>query len=262
MKKFGFLVPILILFISAAVAPRILASNGNPIMLIFVGIGMILLVTLIRPKKQATKTTMQVAEEVLDDFCKDAFAENDAVGTQFLAALNEIGKNMPKSAVVKLQKLEPQCTTDQQKYAVAMASAQAYLNSRDWKNLIREYNKAIVLNPTDTLAYKIGDCYQRLGRLDKARDSYEFAIELNPQNPQYVSSLGTLCVGEGDYDSAIDYALDALDLDPKFPQALATLAICYGVKRDSIMHKRYLELAVENGYSQEKIESTIKALKK
>ena len=262
MKKLSTFAPILVILIGAIIVPRMLAGGTNPVTLIFMGIGMIFLVTLIRPKKAPTKSLQQMEESIMDDFCKDAFAGNDALGKKFLAALSDAGKNMPKSAATKLQKMEAECTTDQQKYAVAMAAAYAYQQSRDWKNVIREYNKAIVLHPTDTLAYKIGDCNQRLGRLDKARDSYEFAIELNPENPQYVSSLGTLCVGEGNFDSAIDYAMDALDLDPNFSQALATLAICYGVKKDSVMYKHYLDLAVENGYSQEKIETTVKALKK
>ena len=74
--------------------------------------------------------------------------------------------------------------------------------------------------------------------------------------------MGTACVGSGDYNAAIGYAQDALVLDEAFPQALATLAICYGMKNDALMHKHYLNLAIDNGYSQQKIEDTIKALKK
>jgi len=262
MKKLASLVPILVILMSAIVAPKLLASGGDPKSLIFVGIGMILLVMMIRPKKAATRTATQLEHEILDDFCKNAFADHPALGDQFLNALNDAGRNMPKAAAAKLRKLESECTTDPQKYAVAMASAHAYRMTQDWKNVIREYNKAIVLHPTGNLAYKLGDCYQRLGRLDKARDSYEFAMELDSANPQYASSLGTICVSEGNYDAAIDYAMNALDLDPNFSQALATLAICYGVNRNDGLYDKYSRMAVENGYSSEKIETTVKALRK
>lgn len=262
MKKLGFLVPFALILISTIVAPRLLAGGSSPKSLIFIGLGMVLLVMMVRPKKAATKTAMQLEHEIMDDFSKDAFAGNDVLGNKFMKALGEAGNNMPKSAAVKLQKLAAECTTDPQKYAVAMASAHVYRMSQDWKNVIREYNKAIVLHPTADLAYKIGDCNQRLGRLDKARDSYEFAMELDPSNPQFVSSLGTICVSEGDYDAAIDYALDALALDPNFSQALATLAICHGVRRNTEMYDKYSRLAIENGYSSEKIATTVKALRK
>lgn len=263
MKKFGFLlVPILVILLGSMLVPRLLASGVNSTTLVLLSLGLIAVLFLFRPKKAATKSAMQVADEILDDFCRDAFADNEALGRKFLSALNDIGSNLPKTASNKLSKMAPECTSDPQKYAVAMASAFSYRLSQDYKNVIREYNKAIVLNPTPYLAYSIGECNQRLGYLDKARDSYEFAQELDPKNPQYPSSLGTVCVGEGDYDAAMDYALDALELDEAFPQALATMAICYGMKNDALMHKHYLNKATENGYSQEKIESTIKALKK
>ena len=262
MKKLFSFLPILLILFSALIVPRMLAGGSSPVKLIFMGIGMILLVTLIRPKKAATRTVSQLEEEILDDYSRDAFADAPALADKFQAALSDAGKNMPKAAAGKFQKLADECTTDPQKYAVALAAAYVHRQSQDWKNVIREYNRAIVLHPTDILAYKIGDCHQRLGRLDKARDSYEFAIELNPDNPQYLSSLGTLCVGEGDYDTAIDYAMSALDLDENFPQALATLSICYGVKGNTDLHNRYKELASDNGYSREKIESTVSALKK
>lgn len=262
MKRLGFLVPLALILISTIVAPRLLAGGASPKSLIFIGLGMILLVMTVRPKKAATKTVMQLEHEILDDFSKDAFEGNNVLGEKFQNALHDAGKNMPKAAASKLQKLASECTTDPQKYAVAMASAHIYRMSQDWKNVIREYNKAIVLHPTGDTAYKLGDCYQRLGRLDKARDSYEFAMELDPENPQYPSSLGTVCVGEGNYTSAIDYAMDALDLDENFSQALATLAICYGVQRNSELYDKYARLAAENGYSTEKIETTVKTLKK
>lgn len=263
MKKIGFMIgPILVIVLGMVLMPRLLAGGMNPSMLVLLGAGMIFLVAMIRPKKAPTKSLRQIEEEVLDDYCRDAFAADEALAKKFNGILTDISKNLPKTAAGKLQKLEAECTTDPQRYAVAQASAMTYRLTQDWKNVIRACNKAIVLNPTDKLAYSIGECNQRMGYLDKARDSYEFAQELDPKNPQYPSSLGTVCVGDGDYDTAIDYAQDALELDETFPQALATMAICYGMKNDSVMHKFYLEKAMSNGYSQEKIESTIKALKK
>lgn len=263
MKKFGFmLVPVLFLGFGLLVVPRMLASGMSPITLILLSAAMLAVVFLFRPKAAAPKSMEQITGEIVDDFCKDAFADNEELNKKFSAALGDIGRNLPKAAITKLQKLSEECTQDTEKYAVALATALAYRQTKDFKGMIREYNKAIVLNPTDTLAYRVGDCHQRLGNLDKARDSYEFAAELNPNNPQYPSSLGTVCVGEGDYDTAMDYAADALALDAAFPQALATMAICYGMKDDTILHKHYLKLAMDNGYSQEKIENTIQTLKK
>ncbi|MBO7251861.1 MAG: hypothetical protein J6V25_04470 [Oscillospiraceae bacterium] len=261
MKKiiFAFL-PILIIVAGASIVPGLLSSGIDPKLLVVISIGLVSVLYAMRPKKAAPKSVQQIIDEVLDDYSKDAFASDAALDKSFRATLSDIGNNLPKTALNKLKKLELNCTENPQKYAVAMASAKCYQLSKDFKNVIREYNKAIVLHPTDLLAYRIGDCHQRLGALEKARDSYEFAAELDPNNPQYPSSIGTVCVGEGNYDAAMDYAMDALVIDENFSQALATMAICHGVKRNSAMCDHYTAQAVANGYSQEKIESTIKAL--
>ena len=263
MKKiFSMIIPIFVILVGTIIVPRVVAGTVNSSTLIVISMGMIAFLFLFRPKKGATKSTQQVMEDVFDEYCQDAFSGSEDLEKKFMAAIQDVSQNLPKAAISKLQKLAPQCSSDQQKYAVAKASALVYRLTQDWKNAIREYNKALILNPTDILAYNIGECNQRIGNLDKARDSYEFAMELDPNNPQYPSSLGTVCVGEGNYDSAIDYALDALDLDERFSQALATLAICYGVQRNTDMYDKYSRLAVENGYSSEKIETTVKTLRK
>lgn len=263
MKKIGFLlVPVLFMVFGFLVVPKLLSSGVSPISMTLLSAGLLAVVFLFRPKNSSSKPMEEITGEILDDFSRNAFAENEILNRKFIAALTDISKNMPKAAIAKLQKLAEECTEDSEKYAVARAAAMAYGQVQDYKGVIRECNKAIVLNPTAPLAYRIGDCHQRLGDLEKARDSYEFAMELDDANPQYPSSLGTVCVGDGDYDTAMDYAQDALDLDPDFPQALATLAICYGVKDDSFMQNHYLQLAVNNGYRREKIETTISTLKK
>lgn len=263
MKKFGFmLLPILVILLGSTLVPRLLAGGMSPVTMLLISGALIAVLILSRPKRTAPKSADQVAQELIDDFSRDAFAGNEALNKKYMSILNDIGNNLPKTAANKLKKLEAECTTDRQKYAVAVAAAKTCRLSQDWKNVIRECNKAIVLNPTPELAYSIGECHQRMGYLDKARDSYEFAQELDPSNPQYPSSLGTVCVGDGDYDAAIDYAEEALKLDSAFPQALATMAICYGMKDDSLMHRHYLDKAFDAGYSQQKIIDTINALKK
>lgn len=263
MKNFGFLlIPIVMIVLMTQFVPRVLASGISPAALIAISAVFFILLMVTRPKKSANKSTQAITEEILDDFCADAFAGNAALEEKFNAALSDISKNMPKAAVSKLTKLAEQCSDPKDKYAVAMAAAMAYKNQNDLRGAVREYNKAVVLHPTPKLAYAIGESNQRLGYLDKARDSYEFAQELDPKNPQYPSSIATTYVGDGMYDDALDYAADALAIDENFPQALATMAICYGVKDNAHMHKHYLDLAMTNGYSESKITETIKTLKK
>lgn len=263
MKKLGlFVLPLLLIFSFTVLMPKVLSSGMSPMTMLLISFGLIMLMMLFRPKHSDSKTAGTVAAEIMDDYCADAFAGDDTHKDKFYSALGDIGGNMPKSAVGKLEKLSQECTGKKEQYAIAMATAAAYRRQNNLRNAIREYNKALVINPTGNLAYTIGDAYQRNGDLDKARDSYDFAMELEPENPKYPSALGTALVGDGRFSEAIGYAEDALELDPAFSQALATMAICNGILGDTDNYDHYLKLAMDNGYKEDKITETIKILKK
>lgn len=262
MKKIGFFIVPVIMMMFLILTPRLFASGINPSTMVIAAIVLFAVMMLCRPKKAATKTAEDIAESVLNDFCKDAFAQEEDLRSKFYAALNDIGNNCPKAAIGKLEKLAPLCSGSKEKYAVAMAAALAHTKVQQYKDAIREYNKALVLHPSCDLAVTIGSCHQRLGNLKKALDSYEFATELNPESAAAFSSMATVYVAEGDYDTALDYAMDALDRNETLSNALATAAICYAMRNNDSMYHRYTELAVENGYSKDKIKNTVEALKK
>lgn len=263
MKKiFSFLFPIVTFLLLMSLSSRIFSGgvDGKTILLIAVSAAVILFAT--KPKKGANKSVQAVLDEFLGDYGKDAFADDEALKEKFYAALKDYGQNCPKAALAKLQKLAPLCTGKKEQYAVAMATAKTYFILQKYNDAIREYNRALVVYPTAKLSSTIGDCYQRQGMLDKAREAYEFATELEPKNVDAWCRLATVYVAEGNYEDGLDQALQALELDEKQSSALATAAICYGLMDDNLMSNHYTRLAVDNGYSEGKITDTIKALKK
>lgn len=264
MKKLGaFLIPIVMVLGFSLLSAQMFSSGSvNPLFLGAIAVVLLIMMISFRSKSAPAKSAEAVAQELLDDFSKDAFADNEELKKTFYSALDNYGKNMPKAALSKLEKLEPQCSGDKEVYAVSLLKAKVLCTLQKYPNAIRAYNKAVVLNPTCAVASAMGDCYQRLGKLEKARDSYEFAIELDPKNTDALSRLATTYVADWDYEKALDCAMQVLELDEKASSALATAAICYGMLNDPVMSKQYTRLAVENGYSEKKITDTIDALKK
>lgn len=262
-KNIFFLIPILIFGVFMLLSNRLFLSGGiDPTTFIMMGIALVLILMLARPKTAAKKAPADVAEEVMGDYAKDAFADDPQLNAKFQAALKDYGSNCPKAALSKLAKLAPQCRNDKETYAVAMATALCHVSQHNYAEAIPEYNRAVVLNPTAALAITIGSCNQRLGNLKEAKDSYEFALDLEPENVDARSSLATVYVARGKYESALEQAMLALQLNEKHASSLATAAICYGMLDDSLLYKHYMNLASENGYSEEKIKNTVSALKK
>lgn len=263
MKKSGiFLIPLLIFVVISFLSTRLFASGAiHPALLVAIFVGAMLLMALVRPKT-APKGVSEADMAILGEFAADTFAEDPQLSGKFQAALSDYAANMPKAALNKLAKLAPQCRTDADTYGVSMLTGMCHISTHQYDKAVPEFNKAVVIHPNTDLAMQIGSCQQRMGELKKAKDSYEFAIDLDDSNADAWSSLATVCVAQGKYSAALDNAMEALERSNNHPSALATAAICYGVQDDPVMSKHYTDLAVENGYSADKIRTTIDALKK
>ena len=263
MKFLMMLVPVLMLLVFMKLSTSVLASGSvNPLVLIGISFFFLILLLASRPKNKGAKPASDLEKKARGEFAKDAFANDPKLGAVFQAAIKDVNSNMPKAALKKFQKLAEQCTGDPEKYAVAMATAQCQMLIGKPLPAIREYTRALSIHPTAEVAMELGSCHQRLGNLDKARDSYEYALDLDENNLEALSRIATTYVADHDFRTALDYANRVLDKDEDHASSLATAAICHGLLDDPVLRKYYTEQAVEHGYSKNKIEETIVTLKK
>lgn len=263
MKKLGFILPILLFLIFSMVSSRMFASGSiSPAVLFAIPMVLFGVMLFIRPKKAASKPVEEIRQKILGDFAQDAFAENAQLGEKFQAALKDLSGNMPKAALSKLQKLAPLCSGGKETYAVSMATATILVSLGKPKEAIREFIRALGIHPSSHVAMELGSCYQRLGELSKARDTYQYALDLDGSNIDAISAIATAYVADGNYQMGLAKAKEALLVDDKHASALATTAICYGLLDDPILSKHYTDRAVEQGYKKDKIAQTIDALKK
>ncbi len=260
MKFLSMLVPVLLLLLFMSVSSSMLASGTvNPAVLAILPV---LLLLFLKPKKKGAKPATELEKKARGEFAKDAFSEDPKLGALFQAAIKDVNGNMPKAALKKFEKLAEQCTGDQETYAVAMATAQCHMIVGKPLPAIREYTRALNIHPTAEVAMELGSCHQRLGNLDKARDSYEFALDLDENNLEALARIATTYVADHDFETALEYANRIIDADENHASALATAAICHGVLGDSVMCAYYTNQAVDNGYSKKKIEETVAVLRK
>lgn len=260
MKFLSMIVPVLLLLLFMSVSSSMLASGTvNPVVLALVPI---LLLLFLKPKKKGAKPASDLEKKARGEFAKDAFADNAKLGAMFQAAIKDINGNMPKAALKKFEKLAEQCTGDREKYAVSIATAQCHLIVGKPLPAIREYTRALNIHPSAEIAMELGSCHQRLGNLEKARDSYEFALDLDENNLEALARIATTYVADHEFDTALEYANRIIDKEENHASALATAAICHGVLGDPVMCAYYTNLAVDNGYSKKKIEETVAMLKK
>jgi len=263
MKILLMFVPVLMLLVFMRLSSGVIASGSvNPLVLVGISAFFLLMLLASRSKNKGAKPATDLEKKARGEFAKDAFADDPKLSAMFQAAIKDYNSNMPKAAMGKLTKLAPLCTGDKEIYAVAMATAQCHLVDGKPLPAIREYTKALTIHPTAEVAMELGSCHQRLGNLDKARDSYEFAQDLDPDNLEARSRIATTYVADHEFQTALDHANMVLDKDETHASALATAAICHGLLDDPVLSKYYTDQAVEHGYNRKKIEETIYTLKK
>ena len=261
MKKLSFLVPIIVIAAVSLLAYNLLAAGTiNQVGFIAMTAGAMILMAFMRPKDANQTTNPKAIEEALGEFAKDVFQDDSKASAAFRSAVKDYAGNMPKAALNKILKLEGQCRDDKETYAVAMVTALCYIAGQNYEAAIKQYNRAIVIHPTSELAATIGSCQQRIGELKKARDSYEFALELDENNINARAQLATAYVASRKYQDALDNAMLALEIDEHHASSLATVAICHGVLGDNVLYKHYTDKAANEGYKVEKIKDTVAAL--
>lgn len=263
MKILMMLVPVLMLLVFMRLSTGIIASGSvSPAVLVVGTFFVLMLLMALKPKNKGAKAVSNLEKKARGEFAKDAFADNPKLGAMFQAAVKDYNGNMPKAALAKLTKLSTQCTDPKEIYAVSMASAQCLTVIGKPLLAIRDYTKALNIHPTPEVALELGSCHQRLGNLDKARDAYEYALDLDANNLEAPSRIATTYVADHEFRTALDYANRVIDQDENNASALATAAICHGMLEDSVLCNYYTNLAVENGYNKKKIEETIFTLKR
>ncbi|MBF0379579.1 MAG: tetratricopeptide repeat protein [Magnetococcales bacterium] len=94
----------------------------------------------------------------------------------------------------------------------------------DYKSAIQCYQKALELNPENTIALSnIGTAFQHTGQIDKAVTSYEKALSIKPDFVEVYSNLGTVLQEQGKFTQAAASYQKAIAIKPDFADAYSNL---------------------------------------
>jgi tetratricopeptide (TPR) repeat protein len=87
------------------------------------------------------------------------------------------------------------------------------------------FERALTVNPRFFSAQaNLGNAWMQLGRTREAIEAYEKAAQLDPGSAAVHWAIATACLKARRYDQAIAHCLQALALNPRYPEAEATLA--------------------------------------
>lgn len=120
----------------------------------------------------------------------------------------------------------------------------AYLRKHDTKNALEEGRNVLAKRPNDPGAYNlVGSIYLVAGDLPKARQHFDMASQLQPDNLAVLMNLGRLDFREGKQDSARARFERVLRINPKNVNAMLALAQLSAARSDRQQVAQWLERA-------------------
>jgi TolB-like protein/Flp pilus assembly protein TadD len=144
-------------------------------------------------------------------------------------------ETMPKAKAAALKAL--QLDEDLGEAHASLAFTMSYYDW-DWEGALREYQRAIELNPGYATAHHwYAGCLRAVGLLQRAERAGRRAQELDPLSPVITRDLGRVFRWEGDYDSAVGELKKTVELAPGFSSGYLNLALSY---RDQGMQQEAL----------------------
>ena len=115
-----------------------------------------------------------------------------------------------------------------------MSLALVLVADYDWRNGLKEFDRALELNPNLAFAYEIQAwTVNGLGRFDEAIAKTRKAVELDPLNPFFQASLSFYQYWGRQYDDAIAQARKAQAMDPNSTLARVLLGLSFLKKGDT-----------------------------
>jgi lipoprotein NlpI len=110
----------------------------------------------------------------------------------------------------------------------------AYESMGDHKQALRNFNKALELNPADSRSYlERGKVRELLGGYSGAREDFEKAIEINPVFEQAYYNLGVIYdYYLGNPQRALEHYSTAIQLSPEYALAYNNRGVIYATMKD------------------------------
>lgn len=234
-------------------------DSGNLVRCILIIAGAVL--GMLKPAKKVPAVNKKALyQKAYSDFIQNPFAEDPKLEKKFYDAVHDYNRNKSSAAIVKLEKLRKECQRSGDLYSVTVFTALALDDMGQYQKAIQQYDAALHIRLCSTLYSNMGLCYTRLGDYDASENAYLNALKVDEKNAFAWNNLASLYFRRGEYAEALDYAEQAIDIDPKMPQALSVAAICCALLGEQEDYERYYRQAVSVGYDGQKIKSAIRSL--
>lgn len=226
-----------------------------------VGLFITYVIYLLRNRKydKVYKQIVSICEEKYKDIISGTFPKDKRSYKKLCQAIVHYNTDEFEKAHKLLDKLLKKCKSKQDYSAVYMFHALSFVDERKMDDAIGAYEKLLQYDATNSRAWSnLGLRYMEKGKMAEARVAYGNALMYNPDNPYAYNNLGNCYLRMGEPQSALDYALKALQINGTLYQPMGLAAMAYKSMGDMENAEKYCKMYAANGGDARDLQETLK----
>lgn len=200
-----------------------------------------------------TKRSQQFYRDRYKQYVENAFLEDKGKAKKFFSALDAYNNNKFEKALKMLKGLLPVTDNTTDRFAVLSFIGLVCHDAHMYDSAIEYYDKAISLKPSSELSSNKGICYDKKGNVEMAIESYKEAITLDPNNATAYSNISQLAMSEGEFKTALIYAVKARELDKNLKPAKTAVAICFYALDMKEDYEEYMKSGILNAEEKRRV---------
>ncbi|MBQ7980805.1 MAG: tetratricopeptide repeat protein [Oscillospiraceae bacterium] len=228
------------LFIAEATDYKLLAKAGTLFIVYLLGV--------LGIKRKRSPLDFTVYQSVYGFIIKKAFSRDRVSYMGLMKAITLYNESKFDKAIKKLDKLEEKCTETDDFSAVLYFRALCKDESGNKQGAIADYEELLTRDYTHSHAWSnLGLLYEHTENADKAHDAYEQAVYHDSKNHIAQHNLGNSYLKKAEFSRALDCAVKALEVNPKFAPAMSLAAVSCKFLGDNESAEKYCKMYGKHG---------------
>lgn len=177
---------------------------------------------------------------------------------KLLCAIRLYNENNFEKALDYLMDLKKRAETSEDHYAINLFVGLCFTDMGLFEHAGKVYQQLIDMGAADSRIFSnLGHVQMKSGEYKKALRNYEIALEYDRKNEYAINNIAQAHFQMHEFDEAIEFALKALEVNPKMGQASSLLAITYTLLGDKENSEKYFHIAINSGRDPKELKEAI-----
>lgn len=212
----------------------------------------------IRTFQSKYRNSLDFYELQYSDILKNAFQAQPIWKKKLLCALRLYNENKYNKALDYLMDLKKRAETQDEHYTINLFVGLCFTDMGLYEHAAKIYEQSIDMGIADSRVFSnLGHVEMKSGEHKKALRHYEVALEYDRRNAFAYNNIAQAHFQMHEFEQAIEFALKALDINPKLGQASTLLAITYTLLGDKDNSEKYFHIAINSGCDPNEIKDAI-----